>query len=109
MATDRDFYRTETTDSVEVVLAHEFGHVLGFNHVEDGHGYVMRGEYFWPTEEAEMTKLAYRVGTGVLYPGVVYVTQTVPALPRQGVLWLGLLLTLLGAVRLRMRTDIARG
>ena len=35
----------------------------------------------------------------------------VPALPLRGVLWLGLLLTLLGAVRMRMRerTDIARG
>ena len=33
----------------------------------------------------------------------------VPALPLSGVLLLGLLLTLLGAVLTRMRTDIARG
>ena len=33
----------------------------------------------------------------------------VPALPLSGVLLLGLLLTLLGAVLMRMRTDIARG
>ena len=33
----------------------------------------------------------------------------VPALPLRGVLLLGLLLTLLGAVRMRMRTEIARG
>ena len=33
----------------------------------------------------------------------------VPALPLRGVLLLGLLLTLLGAVLMRMRTDIARG
>ena len=32
-----------------------------------------------------------------------------PALPLSGVLLLGLLLTLLGAVLMRMRTDIARG
>ena len=33
----------------------------------------------------------------------------VPALPLGGAMLLGLLLTLLGAVRMRMRTDIARG
>ena len=72
MATDRDFYRTEHTDSVEVVLAHELGHVLGFAHVEGGHGYVMRGEYLWNPEEPTLTQLAYRVGPGVRFPGVVY-------------------------------------
>lgn len=80
MATDREFYREGDVDSVEVVLAHEFGHVLGLNHVERGHGYIMRGEYFWPAEEQMMTRLAYRVGPNVLYPGVVYATN-VPALP----------------------------
>ena len=81
MATDRDFYRTEDTDSVEVVLAHELGHVLGFSHVEHGHGYVMRGEYLWNPEEPTLTQLAYRVGPGVRFPGVVYSATPVPTLP----------------------------
>ena len=72
MNTTFNFYRDERVDSVEVVLAHELGHVLGFSHVEPGHGYIMRGSYGWPPEESRLTQLAYRVGPGVRFPGLVY-------------------------------------
>ena len=81
MSTTFAWWRDEITDPVEVVLAHELGHVLGFYHVEGGHGFVMRGDYRWSPDEPVLTQLAYRVGSNVRFPGVVYRPDTtVPTL-----------------------------
>ena len=57
---------------IEQALAHELGHILGFNHVY-GAGYVMGyvNEVTWPAEESSLAQLAYQVGPNIRYPGLV--------------------------------------
>ena len=74
-------------------LAHELGHALGTWHVEQGTGFVMearnpRNPRQMPEKERELAQLAYEVGPGVRYPGLVDTTP-VPALPLVGLLLLG--------------------
>ena len=59
-------------DAMDVLLTHELGHVMGFWHVPDGLGLVMSGDAGFVTpKERELANLAYRVGPGVQYPGLV--------------------------------------
>lgn len=60
----------------ELVLAHEFGHTLGFDHVPAA-DYVLGGASRLPgsDEERMLAQLAYRVGPGVAYPGLVRGTE----------------------------------
>ena len=67
--------RLGTQEGMEQVLAHELGHVMGFSHVPLETGWVMRPaaeqRFMLAEEEREMAQLAYRVGSGVAWPGVV--------------------------------------
>ena len=83
-------------DDFEKVLAHELGHVLGFWHVPPLSGFIMAphvGDLVWSEEERRLANLAFQVGPGVQYPGLVRNDpQPVPALPLSGAVLLGTLL-----------------
>ena len=56
---------------VEWVLAHELGHALGLWHMF-GANFIMGYEgWSWSEEESDLAQLAYRLGPGIAYPGLV--------------------------------------
>ena len=70
------------------VLAHEFGHALGFGHVDDPAS-LMNAAYSagasWTDRESIHAQVAYEIGPGVQYPGFVPSTTTAPGDLKGGV------------------------
>ena len=71
-----------------VVFAHELGHALGFSHVDNRNSllypYIYAEQTFSDTEILH-AQLAYDIGPGVLYPGLIQPTVTVPGDLKEGV------------------------
>ena len=84
-----------SAELTEQVLTHELGQVMGFWHVPQETGFVMRrnsgADGGRTPKERELANLAYRVGPRVRYPGVVGTTP-VPALPLGGLIVLAVVL-----------------
>ena len=56
----------------EKLVAHELGHALGLYHAPPDTRYIMASTTWsgWPGDESTLTRLAYRVGPNVQYPGL---------------------------------------
>ena len=71
-----------------VVFAHELGHALGFSHVDNRNSllypYIYAEQTFSDTEILH-AQLAYDIGPGVLFPGLIQPTATAPGDLTEGV------------------------